>query len=199
MARRYDDTDDDSFDENGVLKDGHVARVRMTMHDGGDNLTDLQRSILSDAAIKDAFATRDATARSFGLSDGLALSRPGFRHNTSDTADTNREKLYDGYERGMGQRWRGASDNEGQAEGAQCTCKGPDFPESFGSPGHMQMLNGKMVCVPDDLSDYDSRSDSRSNSRRDDSGSNNESHQSRMEKLYAARDADLSQAWRSRS
>jgi len=154
-----------------------------------ENLTDLQRSILSDAAIKDAAATRDATARSFGLRDGLALSRPGFRYNTADTDEANRERLYDSYQSDMSQRWRGASDNEGQAEGAQCTCKGPDFPESFGSPGHMQMLNGKLVCVPDDR---------RSDSRRDDSRHDASNHQQVMDQLYNQIEAERSQEWRSR-
>ena len=188
MARRYDDTDDDAF-ENGILKDGHVARTRMMVRDGGDNLTDTQRAILSDAAVRDALATRDATGRSFGLRDGLALSRPGFRYDTSDTAAANRERLYDGYQQDMGERWRGA-DSSGQPEGAVCTVReGGGKYGAEGSPGIMRMIDGELRCV----------ATRRDDSRRDDSGSNNESHQSRMEKLYAARDADLSEAWRARS
>jgi hypothetical protein len=172
--------DDDSFDENGILRDGHVARVRMMTHDGGDNLTDLQRSILSDAAIKDAFAMRDASARSFGLRDGLSLSRPGFRYNTSDAADTNREKLYDGYQQDMGQRWRGA-DNVGQA--VACTVRsGAGRYGMEGSPGIMRMIDGELRCVADD----------RSNDGRRDS-------QTTMDAEYAAYDARMTQAWRTPS
>jgi hypothetical protein len=62
MPKRQDDTDDDIFDERGLLKDKHSARVPMMMRDG---LTDLQRSV------------RDATASlrvvdAFG-NGGLAL------------------------------------------------------------------------------------------------------------------------------
>jgi hypothetical protein len=194
MARNVRQIDeDDAFDENGILRDGRSIRVHMMMRDGADHLSDLQRAVLTDAATREAIATRDATARSFGLRDGLALSRPGFRYNTSDTADTNREKLYDGYQRDMGERWRGA-DSSGQPAGAQCTVReGGGKYGAEGSPGIMQMIDGELRCVAT------RRDDSRSDSRRDDSGSNNESHQSRMEKLYAARDADLSEAWRSRS
>jgi hypothetical protein len=29
-----------------------------------------------------------------------------------------------------------------------CTCRGPEYPNDSGSPGTMQMVNGRMVCVP---------------------------------------------------
>jgi hypothetical protein len=40
--------------------------------------------------------------------------------------------------------------SQAQQEGDLCTCRGPEFPESFGSPGHLKMHQGKLVCVPDE-------------------------------------------------
>ena len=70
--RQQHDSDDDPFDERGVLSDGGRIRVPMMMRDSDDGLTALQRSV------------RDATAPlrvvdAFGNS-GLALSRPGPRY-----------------------------------------------------------------------------------------------------------------------
>jgi hypothetical protein len=77
MPKRQHDTDDDLFDERGLLRDGGRIRVPMMMRDSDDGLTDLQRSV------------RDATAPlrvvdAFGNS-GLALSRPGARYLTAGT------------------------------------------------------------------------------------------------------------------
>jgi len=75
--RQQHDSDDDPFDERGVLSDGGRIRVPMMMRDSDDGLTALQRSV------------RDATAPlrvvdAFGNS-GLALSRPGARYLTAGT------------------------------------------------------------------------------------------------------------------
>jgi hypothetical protein len=85
MPRRQHDTDDDLFDERGLLKDKRSVRVPMMMRDSADDLTDLQRSV------------QDATAPlrvvdAFGNS-GLALSRPGARYLTAGTRTTDHAAL----------------------------------------------------------------------------------------------------------
>jgi hypothetical protein len=71
MPKRQRDTDDDLFDERGLLKDKRSVRVPMMMRDAG-GLTDLQRSVrdhFAPARVVDAFG--DA---------GAGLHRPGSRH-----------------------------------------------------------------------------------------------------------------------
>jgi hypothetical protein len=170
MARRHDDDDPNNpFDRNGILKDGHSTRISATV--------------------------RDSASDSRPMIDA-ALHRPGHRFAATDgtvrvvIAD-DRARAYDSYERDMGQRWRGASDNEGQAEGSQCTVRsGAGRYGVEGFPGIMRMIDGELHCVADDRSN-----DIRSDSRRDDS---QQTHRQKMEKLYALRDAEQSEAWRSR-
>ena len=71
MPKRQHDTDDDLFDERGLLRDGRRIRVPMMIRDA-DGLTDLQRSVRDHfalAMVVDAFG--DA---------GAGLHRPGSRH-----------------------------------------------------------------------------------------------------------------------
>ncbi len=71
MPKRQHDTDDDVFDERGLLRDGGRIRVPMMMRDA-DGLTDLQRSVrdhFAPARVVDAFG--DA---------GAGLHRPGSRY-----------------------------------------------------------------------------------------------------------------------
>ena len=69
MTRRYEDfREDDAFDENGLLRDGHKIRVPLTMRDA---MTPLQREI----ATKRARLTDAA-----GRSDPLAFSKPVSPH-----------------------------------------------------------------------------------------------------------------------
>ncbi len=66
MTRRYEDfSEDDAFDENGLLRDGHKIRVPMR-----DAKTPLQRDIATK---------RGRLTDGNGNSDVCALSRPGFR------------------------------------------------------------------------------------------------------------------------
>ena len=69
MPKRQDDTDDDDiFDDRGLLKDKHSARVPMMMR----GLTDLQRSVrdhYAPARVVDAFGD-----------SGAGLHRPGSRY-----------------------------------------------------------------------------------------------------------------------
>jgi len=67
MTRRYEDfREEDAFDENGLLRDGHKSRVPLTMRDA---MTPLQREI----------ATRRARVTDGnGDSGEFAFSRPGY-------------------------------------------------------------------------------------------------------------------------
>jgi hypothetical protein len=78
--RKHDDDDDDR-----ILRDGERMRVPLTLMDG------MQRDV---AQHFQRARVRDAAARRFGLSDGLALSRPGFRYVVDDAALDAVEQAY---------------------------------------------------------------------------------------------------------
>jgi hypothetical protein len=85
MPKRQHDTDDDLFDERGLLKDKRSVRVSMMVRDSADGLTDLQRSVrdhFAPARVVDAFGN-----------SGLALSRPGARYLTAGTRTTDHAAL----------------------------------------------------------------------------------------------------------
>jgi hypothetical protein len=52
----------------------------------------------------------------------------------------------------------------GAQEGDACTVRGPEYPDDFGSPGHLQWRNGSLQCVPDDGDDGDDDIDAASDS-----------------------------------
>jgi hypothetical protein len=74
----------------------------------------------------------------------------------------------------------------GAREGDICTVRGKEYPEHFGSPGHIR--GG--VCVPDALSAKKRDAMSIDQQAKD--------HQQRMSKVYDSYDRDLSQQWRKR-
>jgi hypothetical protein len=49
-------------------------------------------------------------------------------------------------------------DFPGASEGDVCTVRGADFPNDIGSPGHIQLHEGRLYCVPDNPSANDARS-----------------------------------------
>jgi hypothetical protein len=66
-------------------------------------------------------------------------------------------------------------------EGDVCTVKGEEYPEAFGSPGHLRRIKGQLVCVPDDNNKTDHAiSDER-------------------QRAYADYDRQLADAWRGTS
>ena len=68
MTRRYEDFhEDDAFDENGLLRDGHKIRVPLTMRDA---MSPLQREIATQRA-----RITDGN----GNCGEFAFSRPGYR------------------------------------------------------------------------------------------------------------------------
>jgi hypothetical protein len=159
---------------NGVLRDGVVLSVPTTIR---DSIT-RQR-----AAAKRAVRVTDA----FG---GEAGRRPGFAFAVKDQAasDAKRE-AYQNYETRVTNQWRDQGENDDDVdeffankgdfgEGGACTVKGPEYPDDFGSPGHIH----NRVCVPerDGVSLADAMRD----------------HRKRMDSVYRQHDERLSNAWR---
>ena len=114
MPKRQHDTDDDLFDERGILKDKRSIRVPMMMRDSADSLTDLQRSVhdhFAPARVVDAFG--DA---------GAGLHRPGSRylvagagtvdHAKQVMADHMRREARDQYVANLQDAWKGNSTND---------------------------------------------------------------------------------------
>ena len=174
MAQTYrrDANDDNDFDERGVLKDGRRLRVPLMMMDG---LDDVERAIVLDAA-----------ARRFGLSNGNDLRKPGYRYTTDSRALEAKERAYRERDEADAEAWRGnppAGAGSGEFRGAQegdiCTVRGLDFLEDLGGPGHLQMRNGHLVCVPDKPQ----------SARKHD-------HAMTMDEVYQAYDLEISQRWR---
>ncbi len=93
MIRRYENfREDDAFDENGLLRDGHKIRLPLT-----DGMSPLQREI----ATKRARLT-DGT----GNSGVFAFSRPGFRLLTDASVNDAREAARREYLDYMTNAWR---------------------------------------------------------------------------------------------
>ena len=112
------------------------------MRDGSLNprLTPTQRSIA-------ATNTEDAVARRFGLTDGLQLHRPGFRRVTDAAALERSRQAYADADQEAANAWKGNATTD-QRAGDTCSCRGPEYPNDFGSPGTLQKRNGDWVCVP---------------------------------------------------
>jgi hypothetical protein len=113
MPKRQHDTDDDLFDERGLLKDKRSVRVPMMMRDA-DGLTDLQRSVrdhFAPARVVDAFG--DA---------GGGLHRPGSRHLVAGAgtvghakqvmADHMRREARDQHVADLQDAWKGNNTND---------------------------------------------------------------------------------------
>ncbi len=141
MNRRYNTED---FDENGILRDGHSVRVSMTAR---DSLSPMQRAVLDTRRALDTRVT-DAAAH-----------RPGYRF--ADVSNDARQQAYDAYQREAEEAWRnppgldephgvGTHWMGGAQEGSVCTVRGAEYPDDYGSPGHMRMVRGQMICVPDE-------------------------------------------------
>lgn len=142
-----------------------VLVVPMSMADS------LQRTVIDDRAKR--LGVTD------GTDNPLGLHRPGPRMiadaDERERAAAIKEKAYADAERADAEAWRGdrrkrkrtydpqgrlistteeeeIDDATDMIEGAACTCKGMEYPEAYGAPGHLRMRGGQLVCVPDDLS-----------------------------------------------
>jgi hypothetical protein len=145
----YDDEDDDAF-ERGVLKDGHKVRFSVSMMDS------VQRDV---AEHFERVRAKDAAAKRFGLSDGLAFNKPGFRHVVDDAALDAVEAAYAEIAARDENAWRnpdpqgvtgsGSHGFRGAQTGDECTIDG--------QAGHMKMIGGELKCVPDSTDALDAR------------------------------------------
>lgn len=125
--------DDDDFEvmvmpdgsRRKILKDGRSYRVPLRLCDS------MQREIAANAAAM----TND-------------LHRPGFRVLSDAAARDAKQEAYDAYDADLTARWQDGNP-VGAHVGDLCTVRGPEFPNDFGSPGHLQERDRKLVCVPD--------------------------------------------------
>jgi hypothetical protein len=173
---RHQTNGEDPFDERGLLKDGHVARVRMTMRDGKPT-RELERPRVTD---------------SFGRRPG---NRPGFIVDANRAARDAKARAYAAYELELGNRWRTRDDDPptgagshgpiGQREGDLCTING--FAGVL-RPGP----DGKLVCVVTNNKQSFNGSNGDDNPASDSIGDAKQ----RLAELYAARDAEDANAWR---
>jgi hypothetical protein len=155
--QRHDDDDDGNVryhgDGRGPLRDGQRLRTPLHLMDA------IQRDVARHAArITDAMGD-----------SGLALRKPGFRVSDAFQRDLS---IYDQYDEQVSRLWEnpprvvGSSGPRGEREGDSCSVNG--------SRGHLRMIDGELLCVPD------------------------RSHQDAMtmDEVYRAYDLEISQRWR---
>jgi hypothetical protein len=139
-------------DMRNVLQDGERMHVPMSMMDA--------RTVDPVKRIYDATGI------------DIRYQTPGFRFS-DEAGRTEKQKAYDEMVLGLSDAWRDADPNTGAGinpagpigivEGDICTCRGSEFPASFGAPGTWQNRNGSFICVPnDDDDDFDDFGDSAS-------------------------------------
>jgi|SRR6516225_7529600 hypothetical protein len=176
QQRKRSDSDDD------VIADGGVVRVPLMLRDGSTvDLEPWQRDVILGARL--------------GLEDGESLHRPGARFCTDAAANEAVAKAYLQSVRELQDAWRhptrdagrddpitgfGSPEFRGGQPGDPCTCRGPEFPLDFGSPGHLERRDGRLVCVPD-------RERGRENGR---------SRMDARDEAYVAMCRELENAWR---
>ena len=124
MPNRHNN-EDDPFDERGILKDGRTVRV----------------SMMDAEAVRQRLNLHDGKG-------GKPGHRPGFIISDASTRDA-REQAYADYEAYLTAAYK-MDAGEGTHEGDICTVKNAEYPNDFGSPGHLRKRNGKLVCVPDE-------------------------------------------------
>jgi hypothetical protein len=173
--------EDDAFDEDGLLKDGHVARVRMSMKDA--------MSMRDCPRVTDAFGNRPG-------------HKPGFIVSNDARQRDARAQAYADYERDLARAYKdqppaGAYPYSAAAEGGACTIDG--------RPGRLVKQGDWLVCKPttsfngsangDDAPDPDLDPELAQSDRRT-VADIQKAHSMKMARLYAQRDAELSQQWR---
>jgi hypothetical protein len=169
MKRQVRHMNDDAFDENGLLKDGHkyIAPMRAMDH-----------------RIDDAGPMRIVDG--FGRG-GLALNRPGFRKLNDECGDYHREKAYRAYDQQLCDAYKqdappaGSYPYTAAAEGSACTVDG--------RPGTLVKQGNWLVCKPDEEGER-TASDRRSVKQM------TQDHQDRMESIYHQLDLELQGKWR---
>jgi hypothetical protein len=174
--------EDDAFDERGMLKDGHVARVRMSMRDA--------MMMRDRPRVTDAFGNRPG-------------HKPGFIVSNDARQRDARAQAYADYERDLARAYKdqppaGAYRYSAAAEGGACTIDGR--PVQLVKQGDWLVskpttsFNGSNGdCNPDpDLDPELAQSGRRT------VADIQKAHSMNMARLYAQRDVELSQQWRSK-
>jgi hypothetical protein len=125
--------EDDAFDERGLLKHGHTARIRMTM--------------------RDAMRERDRPRVHDGFGRPVG-NRPGFLIDASRTARDARELAYRSYDDWACNRWRDQDEDDDPPNGAPAGAY-PYRPELVGTsctingaPGQLVKQGDWLVCKP---------------------------------------------------
>ena len=96
----YDQDEEDAFDENGVLKDGHSYRVPMRMLDS------LQRAVHEHVAGRQKVRIHDAP-----------LHQPGFVRDARSVEE--RRKIYDEYDGTVSNAWKNPPTSRKGVSGSQ--------------------------------------------------------------------------------
>jgi hypothetical protein len=98
--RKYHD--DDIFDDDGLLKDGKVLRVKLTMADGDTVHNALQRALQE----RDSGPLRVVDGFSRGR-DSTAMHRPGYRIFDGDDAwEHQKARMYAAYDRDLRDQYK---------------------------------------------------------------------------------------------
>jgi hypothetical protein len=137
---------------------------------------------------------RDAMRKRGHLHDGHGNPpghRPGFVMTDNTEAKRRLDEAYRAYEDDLTSAYlttgEGSKGPIGQRVGDPCT--------KDGWPGHLKMVNGKMQCVPDRQNFNGSNGDDEDD---DDMERAQSDAASKKQAAYAAYDAALTQAWRSK-
>jgi hypothetical protein len=130
-------------DDDPVLRDGQRIVVPMNMADSA------QREVIEHF---EQLRAEDAAARKLGLNDALDLHKPGQRFSVDAAARARVEQARAEGIREMCDAWKQpmadiANEARGAQPGDECTVREGGHGE--GSPGHLQMRGGRLVCVPD--------------------------------------------------
>jgi hypothetical protein len=180
--------------------------MAMQRIDLSDNSDDFETIIGSDGRKKKVLRDRHAFRVPMRFAD--AAHQPGFVRVSDASAITDAKaeaaKAYDAYDARLTTAWKdappvpptgfGSRAFLGAQAGDLCTCRGLEFPDDFGAPGHLQARNGVLVCCPDNpktqAAPQQPQSDKR-NQRVDHAGT--------TDAAYADYDRDLQDAWKSPS
>jgi hypothetical protein len=97
------------------------------------------------------------------MADTAIRNRPGFVTNATNDE---RQRAYDAMCADLETRYRdrspsgfGSGKLHGAQEGDICTCRGPEYPNEVGSPGHLKRIDDRLVCVPDMLNSPEKAND----------------------------------------
>jgi hypothetical protein len=199
--RRFED--DDAFDENGILRDGAVARVRMTMRDSVDDDPLSPGELARRMQMADAERRRRGPVVTDAAGDSLfGLRKPGFRYLQGGSAQDQRRhqalrdaaaQAYRDAREHNENAWRvplpsaspttGAHKFSGPQEGQPCT--------RDGYSGTWEIEDdGELYCAIDRRQSGSTDGKTLAQLKRD--------HASVMEAAYAAYAKELSESWKSR-